>query len=172
MRLVSRLALAVSLLLTAPAVLAGAHTWDIWEVFSNASGTVQFVEMRDPSGMSETFIKDHQIRGNPSATLYTIQFNLPTGANTNQTSWLVATPAFAALPGAPTPDEIKSAGFLFALTDTSVAYVGADTMSWLAGALPLDGIHSLQRPGVGQTPASVINSPTNFAGDTDRKSVV
>ena len=164
MRLVARIGLTLSLSLLAPAVFAGAHTWDIWEVFSNADGTVQFVEMKDPVGTAETFIGGHQIRGNPSGTLYTILNNLSGG--TNNKFWLVATPAFAALPGAPTPDEIKPAGFLFTVSDTSVAYVGNDTMTWTAGALPLDGIHSLQRPGMGLAPLSVVNSPTNFAGGT------
>jgi len=164
MRLVSRIGLTVSLSLIAPAAFAGAHTWDIWEVFSNASGTIQFVEMKDPIGTAEDFIGGHQIRGNPSGALYTIANSL-SGA-TNNKFWLVATPAFAALPGAPVPDEIKPSGFLFAVSDTSVDYVSLDTMTWAAGALPLDGIHSLQRPGMNLAPVSVVNSPTNFHGDT------
>lgn len=165
MRLVSRFALALGLCLSlAPAALAGAHTWDVWEVFSNASGTIQFVELKDPVGTAEDFIGGHQVQGSPSGNVYTIQNNLSGG--TNNKFWLVATPAFAALPGAPVPDEIKQAGFLFATTDTSVAYVGLDTMSWASGALPLDGVHSLQRPGIGQTPVSIVSTPTNFRGDT------
>ena len=167
MRLVSRTALALSLCMIATAALAGAHTWDVWEVFSNASGTIQFVELKDPVGTSETFIGGHQIQGSPSGNLYTIVNNLSSGASTNNKFWLVATPAFAALPGAPAPDEIKPAGFLFATTDTSVAYVGLDTMTFGGlNPLPLDGIHSLQRPGLNLAPVSSVNSPTNFRGDT------
>src|SRR5262245_14163533 len=80
MRHVSRSALGLALCLSlAPAALAGAHTWDVWEVFSNASGTVQFVELKDPVGTAEDFIGGHQIQGNPSATVYTIQNNLSGG---------------------------------------------------------------------------------------------
>jgi hypothetical protein len=167
MRLVLRIAVAVSLSLTAPAALAGAHTWDVWEVFSNADGTVQFVEIREANGTDfETGIAGHQMVANPSATIYTIPSPSGVVSPTANKSYLIATPGFASLPGAPTPNAIKPSGFLFALTDTSMQYNPYDTATWAAGALPTDGVHSLQRPAAGQALAVVVNSPTNYAGAT------
>ena len=45
-------------------------------------------------------------------------------------------------------------------------------MTWAAGALPLDGIRSLQRPAANQAPVSTVNSPTNFAGGTGTVNVI
>lgn len=167
MRCVSRIALALALSLMATAALAGAHTWDVWEVFSNADGTVQFVEIREANGTDfETGIAGHQMLANPSGTVYTIPSPSGVVSPTANKSYLIATPGFAALPGAPTPNAIKAAGFLFALTDTSMMYSPYDTATWTAGALPTDGVHSLQRPGVGQAMAVAVNSPTNYSGAT------
>ena len=48
LRLSSLAAVAVLLSLAAPA-RAGHHSWDFTEIFSNASGTVQFVELFCPA---------------------------------------------------------------------------------------------------------------------------
>jgi hypothetical protein len=162
---------ALSLSLTAPAALAGAHTWDVWEVFSNADGTVQFVEIREAAGTSlETGIGGHAMIANPSGTTFIIPANVP--SPTSNRSYLIATPGFAALPGAPTPNAIKAAGFLFALTDTSMQYNPYDTATWAAGSLPTDGVRSLQRPGVGLAMQVGLNSPTNYSGQTATVNVI
>jgi hypothetical protein len=110
-------AVALAAMLFGPVARTGAHTWDVWEVFSNADGTVQFVEIREANGTNfETGIGGHTILANPSGTSFTIPTNV--ASPTANKSYLIATPAFAALPGAPTPDAIKPAGFLFQLTDT------------------------------------------------------
>ena len=161
----SRIALALASLTIAPAALAGAHTWDVWEVFSNADGTIQFVEIREANGTSmEIAIGGHAMIANPSGTTFTIPGNVV--APTSNRSYLIATPGFAALPGAPTPNAVKNTGFLFALTDTSMQYNPYDTATWASGALPTDGVHSLQRTGPGQAMVVSVNSPTNYAGAT------
>jgi hypothetical protein len=154
-----------AIVLAGPAVRAGAHTWDVWEVFSNADGTVQFVELREANGTDfETGIGGHPILASPSGLSFTIPANVV--APTANRSYLIATPAFAALPGAPAPNAIENSGFLFALTDTSVTYSPYDTATWLEGFLPTNGINSLQRPGPGQPLQGAVNSPTNYAGAT------
>ena len=88
MRLVSKIALVVSLSSTAPAVLAGAHTWDVWEVFSNADGTVQFVEIRETGGGAfETGIGGHAMIAMPSESTATMKVsrNWPSGTNGEKT---------------------------------------------------------------------------------------
>ena len=145
---------------------AGAHTWDVWEVFSNADGSVQFVELKEANGTNfETGIGGHPIVANPSARTYTIQHSVI--SPTANKSYLIATPAFAALPGAPTPDELMAPGFvLIAPGDTSVTYSPYDTATWAAGALPTDGVHSLTRTAAGSALSSAVNSPKNYAGAT------
>lgn len=149
-----------ALLAHAPAALAGVHTWDVNEVFSNADGTIQFVELREANGTAnETGVGN----GSLSSTQQTA-FSFGQGAVAAPTSnkfYLVATQSFADLPGAPVPDVIIPAGKIpfFATTGSTVSFGAID--SWAFGAVPTNGTDSLSRlTGVGP------NSPTNYAGDT------
>lgn len=139
----------------APSARAGAHTWRITEVFSNADGTIQFVELRESfGGAGEIFLGGLPLTSN--STVFNFSNNLT--PPTSNKYLLVATPAFAALPGAPTPDFTLPTNFLSTLGDT-VRYHVYDT--WTFGAIPTDGVNSLSRStGVGP------NSPTNYAGQT------
>ena len=151
---------------TGAVAMAGSHTWDVWEIFSNADGTVQFIELRETNGTSgEIGLGSHQMKAHPSETLFTITHNV--ASPTTNKSFLLATAAFAALPGAPTPDDIIPANFIKFATDSSVEYNPWDTASWTAGTLPTNGIASLQRPSVGGALAfAAANSPKNYAGTT------
>jgi hypothetical protein len=141
-------------------VRAGQHTWRVSEVFSNAKGTIQYVELKESQGGdSEGGV------GNGSIASSTKNFSWSHGvlANTANKYYLVATQAFAALPGAPTPDVIISAGnlpFFFAPGGDSVSYSVYDTCTF--GAIPTDGTHSYDC----LTASTGLNSPTNFAGAT------
>ena len=87
---------------------AGAHTWDVNEVFTNKSGTIQFVELREMGGgAGETGLPGLTV----SSSLHTT--GLGGGSLTPPTSFkyfLIATPDFAALPGAPAPDSSSPLG--------------------------------------------------------------
>jgi hypothetical protein len=146
------------------AAYAGEHTWDVWEVFSNFDGTVQFIELRETNGgAAENGVNGNVMLASPSGHTFTIP--APVVGSTSFHSYLMATTGFAALPGAPTPDAIIPNGFL-SLSDTSVAYQPWDTATWAADSLPTDGIHSLSRTAT-NGPLSVQNAtPTNFAGGT------
>jgi hypothetical protein len=116
---------------------AGQHTWDVNEVFSNSDGTIQFVELEEVNGTpNETGVIDETLSSD-------------------------ATQGFADLPGAPTPDVIIPAGsvpFINTAGDT-IDYSIYD--SWTFGAIPTNGIDSLDRTsGVGAS------TPTNYAGET------
>lgn len=168
MRSVSRVLFSVGILaiifIAAPATRAGSHTWDVWEVFTNADGTVQFLELKETNNTpGETGLGGHLMIAQPSGHTYTIQNSVV--SPTTGKSYLMATAAFAALPGAPVPDEIMPANFL-ALTDTSCEYNPWDTASWSAGALPSDGIQSLSRAVTNGPLAPGVNSPKNYAGAT------
>jgi len=146
------------LALGADPALAGIHTWDVSEVFSNADGTIQFVELVEANGgNAEGGV------GNGSISSNTKVFNWANGAvaNTANKKYLVATPAFASLPGAPTPNAIISAGtlpFFFQPSGDTVSFAVYD--SCVFGAIPTDGVHSFDCV----TNTTVVNSPTNFAG--------
>lgn len=156
----------ILLSMTGPRVLAGEHTWDVWEVFSNADGSVQFIELRETqNGGTEFGVNGNIVRVLPSNKTFQIPGPALTG-DTTAKSFLMATAAFAALPGAPVPDRTIPAGFIVQATDTSAAFEPWDTATWTAGTLPTNGILSLQRTAAGSALVSGANTPTNYAGDT------
>lgn len=139
--------------------MAGSHTWDFTEVFSNADGTIQFIELRECcGGAGETGLPGHNLSSNLHS------FIIPGPALIAPTSnkhFLLATQGFADLPGAPTPDRIIPAGSVpfFSTAGDSLTYAPWDT--WNFGVVPTDGINSLKRNGTVSP-----NDPTNYAGAT------
>jgi hypothetical protein len=157
----ARFAIAIAVLLgVAEKALAGQHTWDVNEVFSDATGNIQFVELWETDGGAGE-VNIHVL----SVTSTTETFPIGGSALTPPTSnkfFLIATPAFAALPGAPTPDRILPPDNIpfFSTAGDTVSFVPYD--SWNFGTVPTDGVNSLNRIG-GQAAAT----PTNYAGDTN-----
>ncbi len=147
-------ALALGLLLATQAH-AGHHLWRFTEAFSNSSGTVQYVELHTADA-NEQAIGGFGITSNTGT--FNFVTNLGTSATAN-TSILIATANFAALPGAVTPDYILPANFI-TRTGGTLNYAGGVHI-WNHGALPTDGVHSLLFGG-----ATANNSPQNFAGQT------
>lgn len=148
---------ALASLLVANPAGAAFHLWAIDEAFSNADGTVQYVELRALTGGQE-FLSGHTIvaSGGGQARSFTFPRNL--AGDTSGRRALVATQGFAAL-GIVTPDYIVPNGF-FAQAGGSIEFAeGSDT--WNHGALPSDGRSSLARNG-----SVAAASPTNFSGDT------
>lgn len=145
--------------LHAGVAFAGIHTWDVNEVFSNADGTIQFVELWEAGGGATEFGVGN---GTITSNTQTHSFgNGPVGGDTGNKYYLIATQAFADLPGAPTPDEIIPAGKIpfFDVAGDTVAFGTYD--SWTFGAVPTGGTQSLHKL-TGQG----VNSPTNYAGAT------
>lgn len=141
---------------------AGIHTWDVKEVFSNASGTIQYVELIErqaAGGGAETGVANSSITSNTRTQSWT---GVTVPAPTGQKSFLIASASFAALPGAPTPDVIIPVGsmpFFNPAGDTITFAGGID--AWTFGAVPTNGTNSLDRDsGVGT------NSPKNRNGAT------
>lgn len=161
-RLITAAALVLCALTTRGA-FAGAHTWRVNEVFSDSTGNIQFVELSEVGGgAGEIGVNGHQV------TSLTKSFTIPAPALAAPTSFkslLFATPAFAAIPGAPTPDYIFPANlvpfFSTAGGADSFRYVAFDTWAVPAGSIPLDGFNSFNRTGV-----AAPNTPTNYAGAT------
>ncbi len=145
----------------APA-LAGSHLWRINEVFSNADGTIQFIEMKECCGSpNEIALVGRWVLSDTTGNQFDFPANLAPGTTANK-HLLFATAGFAALPGAPTPDFVIADNF-FDLNQDQLTYwmYPAATLTFGIGELPTDGINSLNADATTGT-----NSPTNFADET------
>ena len=134
------------------------HLFQISKLYSNADGTVQFIELSALSGQQE-FIAGHTITSAHSGDTtrrFTFPGNLP-GDTTNRT-FLIATQGFAAL-NVVTPDFTVPNGFLFTANGVVNYGEGADNFSY--ASLPTSGGLMLNRSGT--TSANVAK---NFAGAT------
>jgi serralysin len=160
--------LSAAVLLTAgPAAFPFAHLWDIQEVYSNANGSVQFVEFFT-TGTDEFFLSgvvlQAKLNGVP-VNSYTFQSNL-SGPTTGNRTFLVATATFETLYGI-TPDYIIPEDFLIGGANRTLDFGGFDEVS-LAN-LPTDGVMSLNGIPNNDVPsATSLNSqatPRNFDGE-------
>jgi serralysin len=133
---------------------AAFHLWQLNEVFSNADGSVQFIELFTSSS-GQTITNGTQIKSNAN----TFTFNANLSQDTFNKHLLLATPGFGALAGGVAPDFTIPAHFFSASGDT-LSYVGTIFGPTTFGAIPTDGVHSRNLPGSG----SAVNSPTNLAG--------
>lgn len=148
--------------------LAGAHTWRINEIYSNADGTVQFIELKVFfGGTAENGLLNKVVNSNSKS--YTIPANV--AGNTLNKTYLIATPGFVGLPGAPTPDRVLPPGsvpfFSTVVDDLSYAMAeGYDSPNHVTN-VPIDGVTSLNRvsPSTHQF-TNGSNSPTNYAGQS------
>ena len=99
---------------------AAFHTWQISEIYSNADGTVQFIELSNISN-GENFVHGQVMTATGTATK---TFTIPTDLNPTLPSanrkFLIGTQGFANL-GIVTPDYIMPPGFLTVATSGSTA---------------------------------------------------
>ncbi len=132
------------------------HQYRINELYSNADGQVQFIEMAVGNVNGESFWSGQSISVSRGGVLHSFTFpgQLPSQLTAN-TKVLIATQGFANL-GTVTPDFIIPAGFLFVEGGT-VNFAGVDSVSYTS--LPSGGSSSLDRNG-----SASAASPTNFAG--------
>lgn len=154
-----------AMLLLSTSATAGIHTWDVVEVYSNADGTIQYVELLDRGSLdpllgNETGVGSSSISSSLTSFSWTGSVSPPT----NTRSFLIATAAFAALPGAPVPDVIippANVPFFDTAGDT-VMFATVDSLTF--GPVPTNGTDSLTElvPGGGTTVGA--NTPRNYAG--------
>ncbi len=142
------------------------HLYKINELFSNADGTVQFIEMRVGNAFDdESFWSGRQLVASAGGVNHTFTFlsNLPSRPASN-TTVLIATQGFANL-GLVTPDFIVPAGFLFSGSG-SVSFAGVDSVSY--SALPSSSTQSLNRnfANLGAALSTSTGTPTNFFGSS------
>jgi len=131
------------------------HLWFSDELYSNADGSVQFLEMTaETSG--QQFLSGHPLittQGGATHT-FTVPSDLPGDSSGHR--MIFGTQGFANL-GVVRPDVIVPNGFFF-LGSGTISW-GDDT--WNYSGLPNDGRQSLNRDG-----STGVNSPLNFAGQT------
>ena len=156
---------------------AAFHVWNVKEVFSNADGSVQFVEMFDNSG-GEISVNGFKLRSNSDGVIkeFTFPGNL---VNNTPGHMLIATSGFGSLTGGVTPTfTFNQSSTALTLpffnpnaTNITFTFTGSgDTMTVTGALLPKDGIHSLTDANASGFPnptsnnSSGVNSPTNLLG--------
>jgi len=143
----------------APGAEAASHQWRFNELFSNADGTVQFIEMKECCG----FTAEHELGGKWILAVGAenqFDFRGDLTGDTSNRHLLLATQGFADLPGAPTPDIIIPDGFLPVESET-LEYWLYNQATFSYDSLPTDGVTSLNADHT-----TGLNSPTNYAGDS------
>ena len=138
------------------------HEWLPEEIFSNASGTVQYIEFSNTFDL-ENLLSSTSITAATTGNTYHFPTNLAS-SSTSGHKLLVATPGYAALPGVPTPDYVLPSNNFFSITGDSVHLIGTAQpfLTFTSGQLPTDGHTALFFNGT--TLSTGLSSPTNFAG--------
>jgi hypothetical protein len=142
---------------------AAFHLWNIREVYSNASGTLQYIEFFTGFS-SQQFTGGQQVQisnvGGTQSHAFTVPTNLP--GDTANHAFLLGTAGLHAA-GGPTPDYIIPDGFVFSAGGT-ISFFGANGGAYTA--LPTDGVLSRT-----WADGNANNTPQNFAGQTGFVSV-
>jgi len=148
-------------------------SFQVVQVYSNADGTVQYVQLRESAGQNGQqglAGKTLSVTRNGRTKTFTFPGDLPS-ANTANRSVLVVTPGFLSVPArytefkAVVPDYVAFDQLLPAEGGT-IDFAGAD--QWTFGALPRDGFSAVYRTGA----AVRDNNVTNFGGATASLPVV
>lgn len=140
------------------------HSWEINELFSNADGSIQFIELFESKGDndSDLLATDNAQLSSTDGIITNLMASFPEDLPSTLTAdkfFLIATTGFAGLDGAVTPDYILPDEFLF--TGGGTVDFGLGVSMITHGVLPIDGIVSFNADGSTGT-----NSPTNFTGAT------
>ncbi len=147
---------------------AAFHSWDITEVYSNADGSVQFIELATSTNNQDELI-DHTLESDFVTFTFPMDLDPDEMGNGNNATanqhMLVATPAFASQPGAVTPDFVLEGPEFFDFVEDSLDFAGVNTFGWMSDELPTNGIDSFHEPFGSDVRTIDINSPTNFAGE-------
>ena len=156
-KLRARIFLAVLMLVASAGSHAAFHEWKINEVYSDASGNVQFIELTTTVGLQQ-FVGGHQISTTQGGPFNVFMFPGDLPADSANKKFLIGTAGYAALPGVPPPDYIVPNGFVFT-SNVTINFAGFDSVTF--PTVPTDGSLSIDR-----NLSTATNSPTNFNGAT------
>ena len=143
-------------------------TWEISEVYSNADGTIQYIEFYEWNGQNaqgsftsksvETFISGACPNCFSARYLFP---NDPGGSITANKHALMATAGFQNLLGSVTPDFIMPDNFIDLSVVVSIKLSTFTPIIFAVGDIPSVGNLAYYPAG----PSTGATSPTNFAGD-------
>jgi hypothetical protein len=161
---------AVAVCAAANSAQASFHLWQIKEVFTNADGSAQFIELFS-SASSQNFLNGHNIIIASDGVMKEFVFDHNLSGATANKHLLVATAGFGALAGGVTPDYTLATGSFFNPDASNITFDFAhefDLLVLSGSQLPKDGLTSLTDtnvvPGGGDNLVTGVNTPTNFAG--------
>lgn len=137
---------------------ASFHEWRINEIYSNADGKVQFVELTCPKS-GENSLAGQRLYCRQGTRTNVFVFPSDIIGNTLNKRLLLATTRFSSQPGAVAPNYTLPNNFLFG-TNGRVNFANVDALVYTN--LPADGRLSLVR--VNNRFVLATNSPQNFAG--------
>src|ERR1051325_9771325 len=162
--LMKGVALGLAAVTLATPAQAAFHLWSIREVYSDASGAFQFIELFTPFS-GQQFVGGQTITVTPTgggaSHSFTIPANLP--GDTTGHALLIGTGGILAV-GGPVPNFFIPENFLFAAGGT-ISFFGAN--GGIYTALPIDGVLS-RTWGNG----NATNTPLNFAGQAGQVTLV
>jgi hypothetical protein len=143
------------------------HLWRIKEIFSNADGSIQYIELYCDSA-GQGVLTGHTLTATDGTTTHTFTFPTDLTVSTLDKHLLIATPGFANLPGAVTPDYTLPCGSFFspAASQIEIDFAGFDAVMFAGSTLPTDGVNSLTDTNLTPNVASLVsgaNSPTNVS---------
>lgn len=146
---------------------ASVHLWEITEVYSNADGTIQYVELSTSSDFQEQTggVTFRSQSNGVTFNTFVIPGNLPSTSTSGKT-FLLATPGFQAVSGIAPDYTLPCAPFFDPdATSITVELVGADSLSFTPSDLPAATGNALYATtgGVLSTGAA---TPKNFAGSS------
>ncbi|MBI2824595.1 MAG: hypothetical protein HYX69_07915 [Planctomycetia bacterium] len=134
------------------------HLWRIEQVYSNKTGSIQYVDLVLPFTFDdESHLTGHQLIAGLNSNTLTFGSDLPQVPVAGQ-HFLVATAGFSTVAGV-MPDYTFPSSFVpfFNRAGDSLNFAFVDSFTF--PALPSDGVHALNRDN-----SIVVNEPVNFAG--------
>ncbi len=148
---------------------AAFHTWKVNEIYSNADGSVQFIEMKESAGANgQNALPGHAITctGPLGTTTFNFPSNLPSTSTSNRV-FIIGTSNLTSIPGGLTPDYVftNSGPFLSLVGGGFINFAGGfDTVTYTN--LPTDGSGAMIRSGANLIVVTT-NSPVNFRGGSN-----
>jgi hypothetical protein len=140
------------------------HTWKVNEIYSNPDGSVQFIELREASGLdNQHLLPGHSITctGPGGTTTFNFPANLPSSTTANK-FFIIGTSNLVSMPGGLKPDYMfTNAGPFLSLTTGSINFAGQDSVNYTNP--PTDGKGAMIRSGANMIPVAT-NGPVNFVG--------
>ncbi len=139
--------------------------WSISEIFSNANGTVQFIELATSEAGQQALSGHSLVSSDNEANQNVFNFTSNLATDTQNKTLLLATDTFASITGL-TPDFTIPDNFIYTTGGDLNFSDGADILNFTKEQLPLNGVQSVDGNTLPQTA-----TPTNFSGESESLSI-